>query len=474
MPKYSKVDTKTLQNLQMKIFSSMKNGNKKQMVSNMEFRDDFANFYGATEDIMASSGSGELGDSASLSELDFLSSKRIGVGNNITQGFSEDALFNWFDPKKIDSKNIIAKVPGFKKWVVDTDLKNQSIAWNTDKRKFGIAFLVKFWTSNDVDSGRISQPAPNKPPRRFQVISPLYLAPTNTFDTRMLDYDEEVWEFHGGNIRVSSIHKSRVEVLRGPPQTGSYRGLSVIEPIYLSLICYYNILINITRAVSKWGTVVPVMKSGTGTPTVDEYTEFLALMTEFVMNNFFMLGKDDQLEFNNTGIGAGIHEMAEVFKEDISSGSRIPLNELFGRTEAGGISGSGALTAERKYLNLFSNEQTKISDDFLRIFNQAGFDFEGKDLKWNLSLQKTSEQQLLEESMELQNEMMKQQLKMQKQENSMMKMQTDLFSENKDQFNAEQQLESAEQIKEDFANIKKRRYDDFKKLQQMISLRGKA
>jgi len=67
-----------------------------------------------------------------------------------------------------------------------------------------------------------------------------------------------------------------------------------------------------------------------------------------VANNFFFLGKDDKLEFPTTNIGDGIYNLAELFKEDISAGTRIPLNELFGRTESGGISGTGNLTAERK------------------------------------------------------------------------------------------------------------------------------
>ncbi|GAF72522.1 unnamed protein product, partial [marine sediment metagenome] len=70
-------DVKQLQKLQMKLFSAMNGGKTKHMVSMMEFREDFANFYGATEDITASAGTGELGDSSSLSELNFLASKRI-------------------------------------------------------------------------------------------------------------------------------------------------------------------------------------------------------------------------------------------------------------------------------------------------------------------------------------------------------------------------------------------------------------
>lgn len=462
----------------MRQHSVMKDGgNPRNLVSEVSYQedfakyqqDDFANFYSATENIMSSSGTGTLEGNQSLQELYFLTTQRLGVGNNITQGFSEDALFNWFDPKKVDSKNSLVKIPGFKKWIRDTDFKNQSIQWNTDKRKFGIGFLVKFWSNND----NLSLPAPRGPPLRFQVLSPLYLAPIDTYRTRMLDYDEEMWTFMGGNLKVSQIHRSRVEVLRGPPQVGTFRGLSVIEPIYLALICYYNILINATKATAKWSSVVPVLHGSSVTPTTAEYTEFLSLMTEFVANNFFFLGKDDKLEFPTTNIGDGIYNLAELFKEDISAGTRIPLNELFGRTESGGISGTGNLTAERKYINLFATEQTKISDDFLRIFSSAGFDFEDKDLKWQLALQKTTEQQLLEEQQELNNTILKKQIKQMSQESKMLDAQQEMYEKYKDQLSPDQKLAHTEQIKEDF-DYRNKKYQDFQVMNDMMRLRRKV
>ena len=410
-----------------------KGGDPRKSLGTMDFSEDFNNFYSATEDISNSSGTGAPSSSQNLLELHFLAEKRLGVGNAITQGFAEDSLFNWFNPKKVDTKNTHVTVPGFNKWTTDTDFKNQSIIWDKDKRTYGIGLLVKFWTAHDVDSGRISTPAPHTPPRKFQVISPLYIAPTNLYETEGLDYDEDVWQFMGGNLRISQIHKSRIEVIRGTPQQDTWRGLSVLEPVYLPLICYYNALIYITRGLSKWGNMTPVLKSGSTVPTPDEYNNFLSLMKEFVMNGFFFLGKDDSIEYPNTNIGQGLYQTIELLKEEIAAGSRIPLNQLFGRSESGGVGGEGALTAERKYLNLLANEQLKISDDFLRIFNQAGFDFEGLDLDWNLALEKTRQQQLLEEQMEINNDILKQQLKLMKSQNVMMKSQQQLFEESKDQ-----------------------------------------
>ncbi len=446
-------------------------GNPRSMkgVSKGEYQDDFNNWYSATEDISKSSGTGTQGSSQNMLELRFLAEKRLGVGNAVTHGFAEDALFNWFNAKKVDTKNTTVSVPGFNKWVVESDFKNQSILWDAHKRTYGIGLLCKFWTQHDD----MSQPAPHKPPRNFQVISPLYIAPLNTHETRFIDYDEEMWKFMGGNLKVKQIHRSRIEVIRGAPQQDTYRGLSVLEPIYLPLICYYNSIVYLTRGLAKHGNMIPVMHSGSVTPTPDEYTNFLALMREFVMNGFIFVGRDDKIEYPNSNVGTGMYSTLEILKEEISSGTRIPLNQLFGRSESGGISGTGNLTAERKYLNNLANEQTKISDDMIRIFTQAGFDFEGKELMWNLALSKTREQQLIEEQMELNNSILKMQVKMMKKENTMMKAQQELFDEHKDQFSAEQQLQSAEQIKEDFNN-RKMNFADFTKLQQLISMRSRT
>ena len=192
--------------LQRQYRSSKNGGDPRNMPGKQEFRCDFNNFYSATDDISNSSGTGVQSDSQNLLELDFLANKRLGVANAITQGFSEDALFNWFNPKKVDTKNTHVVVDGFNKWVLDTDFKNQAINWNTHKRIFGIGLLCKFWTNNDD----MSMPAPRTPPRKFQVISPIYLAPVNSWDTRYIDYDEEIWRFMGGNLKVKQIHRSRI------------------------------------------------------------------------------------------------------------------------------------------------------------------------------------------------------------------------------------------------------------------------
>ena len=92
-----------------------------QNISKADYSEDFITWYNATDDVTSSSGSGRLYDSRDLYELEFLANRRLGVGNMITEQYSRDALFNWFNPKKVDSKNTIVKIPGFNKWLSDTD-----------------------------------------------------------------------------------------------------------------------------------------------------------------------------------------------------------------------------------------------------------------------------------------------------------------------------------------------------------------
>ena len=439
----------------------------------MNYNEDFSNFYKSTDDITGTaSGTGNVGDYQNMMELRFMCEKRLGVGYNITHGFAETALFNWFGVKPVDSEKRVP-VNGLNKWIMDTDFKNQAILWDAHKRMYGMGLLVKFWKQNED----MRYPAPSTPPRKFSVISPIYLSANNTYETRYIDYDPEMWRFMGGNLKVKSIHPSRIEVIRGKPQQDTYRGLSVIEPIYLPLICYYNSLVYMTRGMGKWGNMTPVIKSGSVTPTPTEYTEFLALMQEFVMNGFFFLGKDDSLEYPTTNISQGLYQMIEIFKEEIAAGTDFPVNRIFGRIESGGIGSQGALTAERQYLNRIANEQVAISDDFLRIFIKSGFDFDGKELDWNLALQRTKDQQLNEEMMQVQLDMLKEQFKSMKLERQMLKQQKDLFEEYKDTFTPDQQITQAKQIEEDFqrANAKYvRTYEEFVKLRAMLSPRGEA
>lgn len=404
-------------------------------------------------------------------ELHFLGKKRLGVANRITYGFSKSALYNWFDMKKVDSDHTRVKVPGLKKWIVDTKYKQKAILWNAHKRLYGIGMRVNFWTNHDD----LTTPAPrNKPPRDFQVLSPLYLAPINAWETRFLSYDEEIWKFQGGNLKQTGIHQSRISILSGPDNEDEWRPLSVIEPTYLAIICYYNALIYLTRAMAKLGNMAPVFHTPGPSPNKKEVTDFIEMYEEMVMNGVFIVGRDDKVDFQTTNIGQGLYQICEILKEEISGSTQIPLNALFGRSDSGGLGNGGALTAERQLLQNYANEQVDVSDEFMRDFINYGFDVEGLEPDWNLALQKTREQELAEEAMQIQNDMAREQLKLMKKQNKMMGLQQELFEQNKDSLSPIEQLDEQEQIKEDFNYVQSQReaYFNMMRALRLAKLQG--
>jgi len=427
------------------------------------FNQDFQSFYKPTDD-MWQAPTGTMSNTNDLYELNFLCQRRLGICHKATAGVAKDAIFNWFDSKKIDTKNTLVKIPGLREWQKKVDFKNKWIELETHRRMYGLGFLVRFWKKNED----MSKPAPNLPVRHYQVIDPLYLAPLNTYETRYLDYDPDIWNFVGGNLRVKQIHKSRIRVLRGPHITGDYRGLSVIEPIKLSVLCYFNYLINLMKGVAKWGNTVVTMHTSSGMPTPTEATEWLQLVDQYRANAAFILGRDDKVDFANTNIGTGLYEIAELLKEDMASGLSIPLTVLLERTESGGIGGEGAKTAESRYLSTLSNIQENDTDDLIDEFNFNKFDMSGLDLHWNLALRRTTEQEHLEKSMDLQNQILEENLKLMKDQGKMQGMQMEMFEEYKDKWTPEQELEASEQIKDDFVQ-RSMAFSDFMRLQKMLS-----
>jgi uncharacterized protein (UPF0335 family) len=226
----------------------------------------------------------------------------------------------------------------------------------------------------------------------------------------MLDYEQEEWEFTGGLINSQTIHRDRINVLTTRPVAGSWRGISVFEPIWLSLMCYFQAIIFLTKGIAKWGNAVPILKMGNSEVDDTAFENWLDLMIEYQANYFYLIGKDDELDFKNAKLGQGMSEYIEFLKEDISSGLGIPLNFLFGRSVSGGIGGEGALTAERNYMQTIANVQKQISDDVVAVVKSCGFDVEGLRPSWNLALQKTSEQEIREQMMQTQLEILKEQL----------------------------------------------------------------
>ena len=368
-------------------------------------RRDFKNFYSPSDDAWGESRSGD-DRRPSFQDLEALANERCGFGFQLTRMLAEDAVRNGFE--FVDYEGVVQKKRNIFKWLIASDFHNQWGNHVTFDRSHGISFLMKYWSRND----KYDKPAPKIPPIKFQSFPPSILTPTNLTDSNLLDYDSDVWEFQGGHLQTVEIHRSRIHVLCTRPIPYDWRGLSIFEPIYLSASAYLNLIINGTKMLAKYGNVVTAFTMNEENPSLAMYQEYEELINEFKAAYTFILGKGEEINFQDTKIGSGIKEFAEFLKEDISSGSGIPLNQLFGRAVSGGIGGAGALTAERGKIQTISNIQHSISDDVWRVINDCGFNLEGLLVRFRLDLQKTEMAKLEERSLTLENFIKEEQLKM--------------------------------------------------------------
>jgi len=365
---------------------------------------DFQQFYSPSDDIYGETRSGN--DSRpSFSDLEALATERCGFGYQLTRVLSEDAIRNGFE--FVDYEGNVKPKKSIFKWTVKSDFYNQFGNHSTFDRTYGISFMMKYWSKND----KYDLPAPKSPPIKFQAFPPTILTPVNLTDTNMLDYDSDIWEFQGGLMRAVQIHRSRIHVLCTRPVPWSWIGLSVFEPIYLSASAYLNLIINGTKMLAKYGNVVTAFTMNEENPSLGMYQEYEELINEFKAAYTFILGKGEEINFQDTKMGSGLQEFAEFLKEDISSGSGIPLNQLFGRAVSGGIGGAGALTAERGKIQTISNIQHSHSDDVWKIINDCGYNLDGLMVRFRLDLQKTEMAKLEERQMTLQNFILEEQLK---------------------------------------------------------------
>ncbi len=382
---------------------------------------DFVPYYKFTDNIFGYATG--LDERPSLQELSAIMNSRLGLAWAATAEVAGDAIRNGFIFVEKKSRKEVEKEEIFE-YIKNTDLMNQLTHAVRDDRGFGLSFIIKYWSKDDRKE--MDQEPPNRPPLKYRTHNPLLMTPINLGSTNELDYNKDVWNFSGGLFNRYNIHRDRIHVLCLRPVVGHWRGRSVFEPIWTSLHGYFQCLIYLVRGFRNWGDSVPAFFSGDSMPQAHEVDAILDILDKFEMNRKFALGKDDRLEFKQTKIGQGITELFEQYKEDICSGLRIPLNQLFGRSVGGGLAGAGALVSKEDYLQMIGNVQMSITDDILQILTDAGFDMTGLDLEWELAVKKTDQQKLLEEGMELQNDILKEQLKQQKYQNKMLKMQVQM------------------------------------------------
>ena len=102
----------------------------------------------------------------------------------------------------------------------------------------------------------------------------------------------------------------------------------------------------------------------------------------------------------------------DIWIEDISAGTGIPVPMLMGRVVASGLGNNCYAIMERYYWNMIQKIQRSFTDDVLAILKLAGFDLKGLKLDWNLSITKTDQQRLQDELMEREIQMADKELEM--------------------------------------------------------------
>jgi hypothetical protein len=374
--------------------------------------DDFSsNFYLPTEDQWSISASGQdfMG---SWSQYQFLAERRIGVGAKITRFPAEDAIREGFKFLDLKSKSV-APMPKIDEWMKKTDFLNELARVIYFERVYGIGFLVAYYSKDDKANGRMSEKLSREEkkngPIAFEALSPMEVSPLNVYESNKLEKNPQNWDLRGGSIDPQEIHHERVRVFMSRPVVNRWYGLSIFELVWDHIIPYYQSQIFLLRGFAKWGTMV-VDYEVDSTDDIDAlYDEHQEVIEDMKFNGTLLHTRGTRVGFMPTQLGTGLQEVIEIWIEGIAAGTGIPVPVLMGRVTSAGLSGAAYLMAERYYWNTVKNIQKSFTDDVTKILVNAGFDLEGKEIDWNLSVTKTDQQRLIDEGMEIENEILKEQ-----------------------------------------------------------------
>jgi len=409
---------------------------------------DFASFYTPIDDFYGTPGGGDTvydQGRVPVSHLMMLCAYRLGVAYRGCNSVANDVFRNRFTFVNYDDNETVVERPDILKWMRKTFFWSHMVDVLDFERRTGLGHLVSYWDfeskGKNVNSTVMSNKAPAKRPDSFQAFSCYYMTPNNIydFDSVKLDYDKNKWDFTGGVLSQSNIHHSRVYPLETRRVEGGLRGIGIPELCWVPLICYLNTAYYILRSLSQLGVLTVGASVATEFPSPELVGKYLDVFDEMRANHAYVFGKGTEFKLENAAskIGEGISSYLEFLKEDISSAWIIPKNQLFGRSEGGGLDGAGALVSKEDYLaSNLSTLQLNLTDDILYIL-QEHCHFTGMEelnIRWNLDLHKTEQQRLTEKLMreqlaqaEIQTDMVKLQSKMMKIQHEQAKLQWEQF-----------------------------------------------
>lgn len=408
---------------------------------------DFASYYTPADNFYGTPGGTDTvydQGRVPVSHLMVLCSQRLGVAFRGCNSVANDVFRNKFVFVKDDNLEDEVKRPEILKWMRKTFFWTKMVDVLDFERRTGLGHLVSYW---DFEKGtnKMNKRAPKKRPTSFDSFSSFYMTPNNVYDTYKLDYDKNRWNFTGGILAQADIHHSRVYPLETRRVEGGLRGLAIPELCWVPLICYLNTCYYILRSLSQLGTLVIGANIAQEYPTPEVAAKYLQVFEKMRANKFYLFGKNTDFKLVNAAgkIGEGIQSYMEFLKDDISSAWIIPKNQLFGRSEGGGLDGAGALVSKEDYLaSNLSTLQLNLTDDIMYILEiMCHFpDMENLTLRWNLDLHKTEQQRLTEELMREQLKQAKNQTVMSKYQTDMMKMQNEQAKMQFEMFKKEPEL----------------------------------
>lgn len=369
--------------------------------------EDFANYILPSEDVFSGSGSG-TDFSMGFSEYRFLAEKRIGLGPRLTRQPADDATRNKFKFLNIKTNKV-----GEKTEILDwlekpsIDFFNQLSNAIYYERVYGTGFLIKYYTENDKDKSDLSKPPPkNQKPVGFRAYSPILMWPTNWHE---FPRDPSKWKVRGGDRNSQEIHEDRVQIFMSRPVDFRWWGLSIFEPMWYPIICYFMAQIFTLRAFSRLGNSIVTCRIDEELAIDALYAKYEDLLQEMKMNGMIITNRGTEISILNTEIAVGLRDLMEIWIEDISAGTGIPVPLMLGRAQAAGMGSAMYLVFETFYWNMIAKIQHSFSDDVLEILRSAGFKLDGYRLDWALAIVKTDEQRISDEAGELNNKALEKQ-----------------------------------------------------------------
>lgn len=387
------------------------------------FKEDFE-FFLPTDDLMGNQGTGtDLG--GSWSQYQYLAEKRIGLGPKICKMPAEDAVLEGFKLLDKKTREVVpfTKVPNkydtslnLEEWQENTDFLNFLAQVIYYERVYGCGFIVSYFSKDDKARGILNTQVKESEGyiKAFDAIAPTQASPQDAWSSLKLDKDPQRWSLFGGQTEPQNIHFSRVRVFMSRPVLTRWYGLSIFEPIWHSIIPYYQALIFLLRAFNKYGNTMVKYLIDSEEDLDDIIDAYSDLIEDMKMNGTLIGKLGSEIGFEPTNLAKGLRDLMEVWIEDVSAGTRIPVPIMMGRIVSSGLSGVGYLVAERYYMKLVKSIQLAFTDDVRALIELAGFDISKYIIDWNLSITKTDQQRLMDETMEVELELLKEQLMQQK------------------------------------------------------------